>query len=455
MEMKLSERISQKYPSNVLFIATAPYSLHLEFEGDVPTKAQLFDELEKMNIILESKSTLNNLTLRIGKGKGYYYLTGSDWKVYFDETNWLEPMRWIIYAYMWSMDILPDCNGKAITIKTFSVKQQSLASDFKFAIKRQLEGGGDIAASAEKIVQIVQGVSRSLCGRFHYALRPVRAGAWDTIQDTNSVIRRIKGTKANCRLRDLSRGLFGSVDPKKELEDYVRLLKSQSHFQAALEQAKERIRSILISSVRLADVSLVIEQAGNIYAKKNDYSEESVRFAFQQVEAALDKRVDYQSINAETLETLFAGVSQAYHYAAEKLLGKTLVNLLLYDISKQTSTELNRAIPQIQQINRDLDRFCYMSHTLTPVDLPWNAFQTDKIPDEKLMTNVIEWSVNGFDDLTTSVSSANLVAWLLRENICKKMKAEISKAFFLRPIQINDPGYAVAVFAAPFKKEDM
>lgn len=455
MEMKLSERISRKYPSNVLFTATPPHSLHLEFEGDVPCKEQLFAELEKMNIILERKSTHDNLTLRIGKCNGYYFLTRNGWKVYFYETNWLEPMRWMIYAYMWSIDIFPACNGKAITIKTFSAKQQSLACDFRFAIKRHLEGGGDITASAEQIVDIVRNASRNFCGRFHYALRPVRTGAWDTIQDTNRIMRRIKQTKTSCRLRDLSRGLFGSVEARKELEDYVRMLKAQPRFKTAQEQAKECIRNILVSSVPLADVSLVIEQARYIYAKKDDYSEETVKFAFQQVETALNKEVDYRSINAEALETLFDGVSKAYNHAAEKLLGKALVNLLLDDVSKQISAELNQAIPQIQQINRDLDRFCYISHTLTPVDLPWNAFQTDNIPDEKLMTEVSEWTANGFDDLTTSVSSANLVAWLLQDKVCQKMRNELAQTNFLRPIQINDRGFALAVYAAPLRQEDM
>lgn len=453
--MKLSERIREKYPSNVLFTAWPPYRICLEFAAGFSAydRERLTGALRQMNVAPEEKATAGTRLVRISlearQGGAFRSVSCLDFKAYFEGEDWLEPMRWVVYALAWNMPWVRGCQDKTVTVRAFSARQQQLAYQFKAAVRRQLEGGTMVDDTARAIAACIQEANNSLRRLPSYAARPIRAEGWENvISPSNSWLSRIKHEERQWTLKALADQLFGRINVKEELDCWVGFLKGQPQFKEAMERAKGQIVKLLTHECQLADVGNVIERVRAIQ-KESDYSEEALLACVEDVEKVLKRGVIFGGIQAENLISSFAEVTSAYDRAAEKRLGRELTAVLLDETAALLMEEQNRAIGHIQQIGQDMNRFCFLnSMTLSdPLKLSWNHFRQEEIGDGLLQTETDSWTPDNFGDLTMSVPSQNLEAWLLREDLCPQM-AFVHNSSFVNPVSISDRSYAVAVFAA-------
>ncbi len=460
MEIKLSERICKKYPSRVLFTATPPYSLYLSFDENFEDKSLLIDELYKMNIIPQSQSGYGAKNIFVGKtsleGLNYYCVSGKGWKAYAIPENWHISIAWMLYTIAFGMGLEQSCSGKVISVQAYSAKQQYLAYRLKKAVARQLEGGGNIEATAQEIVKILKHTTNHLRRSFHYEARPIAPVHWEMICKSNAPLSRLFQSEQKTDLKSLSNMLFGMVNVKEELESWICYLKTQPEFTAVLTQAQTLISRQLMNSVLLADIDRVVERVRVMMGKEHDYSDPAKQTCLENVEKALRKEVSIKKIDAAALRLLYEEVSAAYNLAADKFLGSELTLILLEETTEAILEVQSKAIPKILEIGRDLDWFCQLNTTSRddPLSLDWKALSEGVISDECLFTDVDEWTDDMFNDLTMTTTTENLVAWFLRTELCPIMEF-VSAVYYLKPIQINDKGFAVSILAKPLSQEDM
>ena len=440
--MNVIQRICEKYPIEYnLMPDFRTRSVTLRFGTQVPTDLQekISDGLEWLGVMVEdrgmtvsvdvSQIRADSYTLS-ANGKEYHFsdfigipLVGYDLS---------EAIIWTIYILAGNKPWLDPYQGKFISCRCFSARQQAAAVQISSSVQRQYQG----SFPEEQLHSVFQDL-RSRVKPFvkqapRFSAQPIEESIFD----------KCKGHSVDATLSEIAQRLFGARSFEQEMEDYSRLVRGSRSYQDALDDA---VRKLVETAYNLPIMSV-----SHLFTELGTLIDEIASVDPNEYRRLLKETVHF-SLNAASLKTCFESLDKAYLLG---LLAEMEVIFLREVCEKAHSAihlEFSDAKKGIIKLRNAMGRFCFVRPDTFELGantgmLSWKQLAT--LADRDIYSKNISWTPNSLDSLQSVLKATySPHLWLCSQKLRNQSEmASITDMIITQAVPVMDERLVWAIW---------
>lgn len=440
--MNVIQRICDKYPIEYnLMPDLRTRSVTLRFSRDIPMELQdkIADGLELLGVLVEDRGMAVSLSA-VQDREDTYSLSASGKEFYFSTFTGIpfygydisEAIIWTIYILASNKPWLDPYQGKSISCRCFSARQQAAAMQISSSVLRQYQGD----FSEDQLLEVF----RDLRLRVRpFAMQAPRFSA-QPIEE--SVFDKCKGRTIEASLSEIAQRLFGPLDFNQELEAYSKMIRDSKAYRNTLEEAVQKLvetayqMPIMAVSHLFTEMGTLIDEIEPINATiYRQLLQETVRF----------------SLNAASLKQCFEEIDKAY---LKGLLAELEI-AFLREVCDKAHTAIYREFSDakrgIIKLRNALGRFCFVSPDTFEMGadagmLSWK--QLANLADRDVYSKNISWTPDSLDSLqSVLMGTYSPHLWLCSQKLRNQAEAaSIADVLITQAVPVMDDRLVWAIW---------
>lgn len=412
--MNVIQRICEKYQIEYnLMPDFRMRTINMEFGPGVSMELQdqIMDGLNCMGIYVEDMGTTMRLEVSPEDSEEYLFSVSGKEMFRFSRQFFGMPLAgyemseavvWTVYILASRKDWLDPYQGKYISCRCFSARQQAAALQIMNSVARQYQG----SVPAEQIRREFDhlcGYIRDVAGRApRFSAQPIEA----------SVFEKYKGRPMEASLQEIAGSLFAAASFEAEADAYCDLVKGSNAYRRLLEDATQHL-------VETA-YDLPIMAVSHMFTELGTLTDEIEPVSISECSRLLKETVRF-SLTASGLRQSFQKVDDVY---LQMLKAKLEVDFLR-SVSERARAMIDRefmaAKRSIMQLRNALGRFCFVREDSFGDNtqegyLSWK--QLSQLEDRYIYSKDISWtpeSLNGLQSVLKSTYSPHI--WICSEKL--------------------------------------
>ncbi len=441
--MNVVERIKKKYPiAYNLMLDRRMRPVELRFGQGVSPAIQdgimegmdrvcVFQEYGGMPVSVEQAAD-GAYTLKI-HGKYIYHFRTSHEIISFDERDMVEAMVWTIYSYAAGTGWLNSYEGKRISCKCFSARQQATA----LRIRRSVEAQYANMVPEQKVEEICDRIREKV------SIFADRAPRFSGRPIPEQNFRALRGKTTEMELGDLAEKLYGAEPFLTELETFRKKVQSSPEYEKRLREICE-LMTKLVEELPAMSVSYFYTE----FETRIDTMEtELPRYLYQMQH----DKVRF-SLSAADIRSCFREMDEIY----DQYLRNNLLCDFMGKVREETKAvihqELQMAQRQIYMLRSALHRFCYVEadcfqNGQAEKNLTWK--QLSELSDSSIYFRDVSWDQDSFNELQ-SVRKADYqpIIWISSDRLCNLAQMHcITDSHLVKPAPVMDEHFVWAIWA--------
>ena len=409
--MNVIQRICEKYKTEYYLMPDFPmYSVDLTFSPQVPLELQdkILDGMGRLGVPVESLGMSMSLDVSAEKPDSYTLTVSGQEMFHFTTFAGIpfvgydisEAVIWTVYILASRKDWLDAYQGRYISCRCFSARQQAAAAQISSSVTRQYQSSisqDAVRTEFEKLRAFVK----------PFAAQAPRISA-QPIEE--SVFEKYRGRSAESTLQQIAQRLFGDFSFEQEQYAYCQLVQSSNVYQQYLEDASQQL-------VETA-CNLPIMSVNNLFTELDSLICEIEPVNSSEYRRLLQETVNF-SLSGASLKLCFEKVDQAWLYGIQTRLETDFLQAVCSHARAIIDQEFAAARRSIMQLKIDLSRFCFIrpesfeqSGTGT---LSWRKLS--HLTDRDIYSKDISWTQNSLNDLQIVMSRYSPQLWICSEKL--------------------------------------
>lgn len=397
--MNVIQRICSKYtieynmmpdfrmrPVNLRFGSGVPYDL----------QDRILEGLDLMCVYLEDGGMPMSLELSADIPECYTLFQGTQPLfhfpvhpngIHFVNYDVTQALCWTMYILASRKDWLEPYQGKFLSCRCFSARQQAAAMHISGSVNQQYQTN----VPQEQIRKVFDKLRSSVGGFAQaaplFSAQPMEETAFD----------RCKGRTLDTTVGELARGLFGNKSFYEELERYCQTVQDREEYRTRLEQACDFLEETAYS-LPILSVNRLFTELGALTdeiaipgpAECAQLLRESVRF----------------SLSADSLRLCFEKADRAYREAVTARLETDF----LRNVCERSRSRIHQAFTSakrgIMQLRNELSRFCFVRESSFEEggrSLSWK--QLACLEERDIYSKDVSWTPGSLNDLQSVIKS--------------------------------------------------
>lgn len=433
--MNVIQRICEKYPIEYSLMPDLRMrSVSLSFGTQVPDALQdrILEGLDWLGVYVEelgmpmsldvSQARPDSYTLFVSGREMFHFsaFTG----IAFAGYDIVEAVIWTIYIQAGHKNWLDPYQGKYISCRSFSSRQQAAAARINSSVARQFQSD----FSQDQLLAVFEKL-RSCVAPFvsqapRFSAQPIE----------ESVFEKCKGMSAEGTLQEIAVRLFGSKDYRQEQKAYCRLVQGSNAYRNQLEEAVRLLVKTAYQIPIMAVSNMFIGMGTLINEIENTESGDFRRL--------LQERVKF-TLSAAYLRNCFEKVDKAYRDDIRMELETAFLRAVCEKANAQINQEFTKAKRSIRQLWNALGRFCFVHPDSFEGDngagsLSWK--QLDDLMDRDVFSENVFWTPDSLNDLQSVIQSAYAPQlWICSEKLRNQSElASITDIMITQPAPVMD-----------------
>jgi hypothetical protein len=433
--MNVIQRICEKYPIEYSLMPDLRMrSVNLSFGAQIPDDLQdkIMDGLDWLGVYVEDMGMPMSLdvsavredsyTLSVS-GREMFHFTAFT-GIAFVGYDIVEAVIWTIYILAGRKNWLEPYQGKYISCRAFSSRQQAAAVKISSSVARQFQS------------DFSQDQLRAVFERLRARVAPFvsQAPRFSAQPIEESVFEKCKGVSAEATLQEIAARLFGSQSFEQEQKAYCRLVQNSNAYRNQLEEAVQMLVETAYGIPIMAVSNLFIGLGTLINEIEHTDSGECRRL--------LQERVKF-SLSAASLKNCFAEVDNAYRYEIRTELETAFLREACEKANTRINREFTKAKRSIRQLWNALGHFCFIrpdsfADGNGAGTLSWK--QLDDLMDRDIFSENVFWTPDSLNDLQSVIQSTYAPQlWLCSEKLRNQSElASITDILITQPVPVMD-----------------
>lgn len=441
--MNVIQRICAKYPTEYsLMPDLLMRSVNLTFGVQVSEDLQdrILEGLDWLGVFVEDMGMPMSLNVSSAREGSYTLSVSGQEKFHFSAFTGIalvgydvvEAIIWTIYILAARKNWLDDYQGKYISCRCFSARQQAAAVRISGSVARQFQS----EFSQEQLLPVFEKL------RAHVTPFAMQAPRFSAQPIEESIFEKCKGTSTEAALQEIAVRLFGSRSFEQEQEAYCQLVRRSDAYRSHLEEAVR----ILVETA----YTIPIMAVNNMFIGIGTLINEMERADSGEYRRLLQQRVKF-SLTASSLRTCFKEVDEAYQNSIRTELETAFLREVYEKANTRINQEFMKAKRSIRQLWNALGHFCFVRPESFAGDngtgsLSWK--QLDDLMDRDVFSEDVFWTPDSLGDLQSVIQSAYAPQlWICSEKLRNLSEmASINDILITRPVPLMDDRLVWAVW---------
>lgn len=398
--MNVIQRICNKYtieynmmpdfrmrPVNLCFGSGVPYDLQDRILEGLDLMCVYLEE-GGIPLSLEASADTPECYTLFQSGQALFHFPAHPNGIHFVNYEVSDAVCWTMYILASRKDWLDPYQGKFLSCRCFSARQQAAAMHISGSVNQQYHTSVP-QEQIRKIFDKLRGGVAAFSDRApRFSAQPLDESAFD----------RCKGRSMDISLKELAQGLFGRKSFYDELEVYCRMIKDREEYRSRTEQACEFLEETAYS--------LPILSVNRLFTELGALTDEIAIPGPAECARLLQENVHF-TLSSANLRQCFEKVDQAYR----EVVAAKLETEFLRDVCEQARSRIHKAFTSakrgIMQLRNELSRFCFVrenSFEEAGRSLSWK--QLACLEERDIYSKDVAWTPGSLNDLQSVIKSS-------------------------------------------------
>ena len=410
--MSIVNRICEKYRADYhLIFDIMMRPIDLTYGTSVPgeLRDKIQNGMDRMNVYSEEGGIPLSLDMT---PEGIYTLSRSGELLFkfanraaqfvFSNYDVSDAILWTIYAIAAQKDWLRGEEGRYISCRCFSARQQAAAARIMRSVRAQYVS----SVSEEKVSQALERISGKIDDLVEsvplFSARPICEDAYKTFH----------GRVVEMELDGIAERLFGKTPFVNEVDAYQKMIKTDGTYRKRLDATRDMLINLVYE--------LPIMAVGYFFTELSARIDGIDAGTPEQIEQSLWKK-DRFSLTPENLRECFSEVDACYRHYSKVTLQQDFLRTVCEEAQNVISAELTSAQKVVGELFRNLGRFCFAENIRfgQKADsdlLGWR--QLAHLEDSDIFSTDVSWDADTLLVLQSTIHSRYAAnAWICTERL--------------------------------------